>query len=189
MAADELKRIADALDMSEAQLQDVAVELFGAWVGGTSRYPTLSQQNQAWYRAVLAAAGESNPSRENLKAWFGLPHGTAQYLAGVLYDPHAVPNDEHKQIIVDAVLAGIKQAQDGDGKLGSNLVTAYLTPEVARSLEGFLVEALAKKAQEPPSLTKMTGTVKLSFSRNQGLEPLCDALGPAGAQVRQAASQ
>ena len=189
MAGDELTRIAGQLDMPVEDLQRLTAELFGAWLAGTSRYPTLSQQNQAWYRSVLSAAGKSNPTRDELKAWFGLPHGTAQYLAGVLYDPHAVPNDEHKQIIVEAVLAGIERARDGDGKLGSNPVTAFLTPEVARSLEGLLVEALSKKAQEPPSLTRMTGTVKLTFSRNQGLEPLCDALGDAGAKLREAASK
>lgn len=50
--------------------------------GRLASVPDLSQQNQVGYRAVLAAAGKSNPSREDLKAWFGLPHGTAQYLAG-----------------------------------------------------------------------------------------------------------
>ena len=188
MSGNELQRIAAAVGMPEEDLQRVAGELFGAWLAGASRYPTLSQQNQAWYRAVLTAAGKSNPSREDLKAWFGLPHGTAQYLAGVLYDPSAVNNDEHKQIIADAVVAAIGRASGEDGKLGSNTVTAFLTPAVAKTLETLLVEALAAKAQEPPSLTRMTGTVKVTFSRNQGLEPLCAALGDEGEKVREAAS-
>jgi hypothetical protein len=188
MSRDELKRIAEALGMTLDDLQGVAVDLFGAWLGGVSRYPTLSQQNQAWYRAVLSAAGKSNPSREDLKAWFGLPHGTAQYLAGVLYDPSAVHSDEHKRIVADAVLAGIERARGKDGTLGSSTVTAFVTPAVARTLEALLVEALAVKAQEPPSLTRMTGAVRVSFSRNQGLEPLCAALGDEGAKIRDAAS-
>lgn len=187
MSGNELQRIAAALGMPEEDLQRVAGELFGAWLAGASRYPTLSQQNQAWYRAVLTAAGKSNPSREELKAWFGLPHGTAQYLAGVLYDPSAVNKDQHKQIIAKAVVEAIVRART-DGQLGSNTVTAFLTPAVAKTLETLLVEALAVEAQEPPSLTRMTGTVKVTFSRNQGLEPLCAALGKEGARIREAAS-
>lgn len=186
MAEDEFERIATALGMTVADLREIALDLFAAWLGGATRYPTLSQQNQEWYRAVLAAAGKSNPTRDDLKNWFGLPHGTAQYLAGVLYDPRAEKNQEHVEVITQAVLAGIRRSSDDAGKLGKNVVTVFLTPAVARTLESLLVEALGKDAQEPPTLTRLTGTVKVSFSKNQGFESLCEALGPSGAKVREA---
>jgi hypothetical protein len=182
-----LAHVAKALDMPEEQLSDLALDLFGQWLSGQRRFPTLSQQNQEWYRAILSAAGKSNPSREDLKNWFGLPHGTAQYLAGVYYDPEADrATEQTKADIARQAVAAITEAGDGQG-LGPNEANFYLSPKMARSLETLLFEALADTPMAPPVLTRLAGTVKVSFSANRGLKALCLALGDQGGAVQQAA--
>lgn len=182
-----LAHVAKALDMPEEQLSDLALDLFGQWLSGQRRFPTLSQQNQEWYRAILSAAGKPNPSREDLKNWFGLPHGTAQYLAGVYYDPEADrATEQTKADIARQAVAAITEAGDGQG-LGPNEANFYLSPKMARSLETLLFEALADTPMAPPVLTRLAGTVKVSFSANRGLKALCLALGDQGGAVQQAA--
>lgn len=183
-----LAHVAKALDMPEEKLADLALDLFGQWLAGQRRFPTLSQQNQEWYRTVLSAAGKSNPSREDLRNWFGLPHGTAQYLAGVYYDPEADRATEQTKVdIATRAVAAVAEAGDGQG-LGANEANFYLSPKMARSLETLLFEALADMPMAPPALTRLAGTVRVSFSANRGLQALCLALGDQGGAVQHAAN-
>lgn len=182
-----LAHVAKALDMPEEKLAHLALDLFGQWLAGQRRFPTLSQQNQEWYRTVLSAAGKSNPSREELRNWFGLPHGTAQYLAGVYYDPEADrASEQTKADIAKLAVSAITEAGDGQG-LGPNEASFYLSPKVARCLETLLFEALADSPMAPPALTRLAGAVRVGLSTNRGLEALCLALGDQGRAVRQAA--
>lgn len=182
-----MAEVAEVLGLPEEQLAKVALKLFGQWLSGRRRYPTLSQQNQDWYREILKVAGKANPSREELKAWFGLPHGTAQYLAGVYYDPEADQAQEQtKADIAARAIAAIAEAGDVGG-LGPHDASFYLTPKAAKSLERLLVEALAKTPIAPPTITHLAGSVRVSFSVNRGLEALSWALGEQGEAVREAA--
>lgn len=182
-----LSRVAEALGISEETLADVALDLFGQWVSGRRRFPTLSQQNQEWYRTILRAAGKSNPSREDLKGWFGLPHGTAQYLASVYYDPEADwATEQTKADIAASAVAAIAEAGDEQG-LGPNEASFYLSPRMAKSLEALLFDVLADAPMAPPSFTRLAGTVRVGFSTNRGLRALCRALGDQGEVVRKAA--
>lgn len=182
-----LAHVAKALDIPEEKLADVALDLFGQWLSGRRRSPTLSQQNQEWYRTILNAAGKSNPSREDLKGWFGLPHGTAQYLAGVYYDPEADrATEQTKADIARSAVAAIAEAGDGQG-LGPNEASFYLSPKMAKSLETLMFGALADAPMAPPGLTRLPGTVRVSFSANRGLQALCLALGDQGEAVSEAA--
>ena len=182
-----LQNVAKDLGLAEEKLADLALELFGQWLSGQRRYPNLSQQNQDWYRAVLTAAAKSNPSREELKAWFGLPRGTAQYLAGVFYDPEADrATEQTKADIAARAVAAIGEAGDQQG-LGPNEASFYISPKTAKSLETLLIEALADAPMAPPAITRFAGTVRVAFSANKGLEALCRALGDQGDAVRDAA--
>lgn len=183
-----LEQTATALGLPVEQLNDVAHELFASWVTGQRRYPTLSQQNQEWYRTILERANKVNPSREDLKQWFGLPHGTAQYLSSVFYDPEAERLDaEARREILESVLESIREAS-GDGGLGAATVTCYLTPPSANVLKALLVDTLAVDPMAPPTLTNVIGVVRMTFSSNEGLPAICLALGEeAGKQIREAA--
>jgi hypothetical protein len=167
--------------MAPDDLTDVALDLFEAWISGQRRFPTLSQQNQDWYRAILVRAGKTNPTRDDLKAWFNMPHGTAQYLAGVFYDPVADTADQAlRDTIVNRIVDGIVEARK-DGVLGAETATVLLTPKAGRALESLVVAALADNPMTPPSITKLMGTARVTFSSNEGLDALCLALGPEAA--------
>jgi hypothetical protein len=183
-----LARTAAALGLSVEELDDVANELFALWITGARRYPTLSQQNQEWYRTILGRANKVNPSREQLKQWFGLPHGTAQYLSGVLHNPDADRHDARaRREILDRVLESIREASS-EGGLGSASVTCYLTPTSANVLKALLVDVMSARPMAPPTLTAVIGSVRMTFSSNEGLPAICLALGEdAATQIRMAA--
>lgn len=182
-----IAQVAAQLDIPQPQLEALALDLFGQWLSGRRRFPTLSQQNQEWYRTILSAAGRSNPSREDLKAWFGLPHGTAQYLAGVYFDPEADrATEQTKTAIAQRAVTAIGEAA-GDQGLGSSEASFYLSPKMAKALETLLFETLAEAPMPPPTLTRLTGTVKVTFTANRGMQALCQALGDQGDVVRQSA--
>jgi hypothetical protein len=180
--------VAEALGMAPDDLTEVALDLFTAWLSGQRRYPTLSQQNQDWYRTILARAGKTNPTRDELKSWFAMPHGTAQYLAGVFYDPTVDTSDQALQeSIADRIVEGIQEAQK-DGVLGAETVTVWLTPKAGRALEALVIAALADDPMTPPTITKQMGATRVTFSANDGLHALCLALGPeATTRIRAAA--
>jgi hypothetical protein len=187
-AVEALERTAAALGLPVEDLDEVAQELFALWVCGQRRYPTLSQQNQEWYRRILERANKVNPSRDDLMQWFGLPHGTAQYLSRVFYDPEADRVDaSSRQEILVRVLESIREASADEG-LGSASATCYLTPASAKVLKALLVEALGAHPMAPPTLTSSIGVVRVTFSANDGLSAICLALGEqAAAQIRSAA--
>lgn len=173
-----LNRVAAELGMAPEDLADVALDLFAAWLSGQRRFPTLSQQNQDWYRTILARASKTNPTRDDLKAWFGMPHGTAQYLAGVFYDPAADAADQAlHDTIADRLIDGIVEARKDD-VLGAETATVWLTPKAGRALEALVVDALADDPMTPPTITKLMGTTRVTFSTNDGFDALCLALGP-----------
>lgn len=183
-----LAAVAEHLGLEIDDLTDVALDLFTVWVSGRRRFPTLSQQNQEWYRAILTRAGKANPTRDELKAWFGMPHGTAQYLAGVFYDPAAdVADQALLDDIRDRIVAGITSACKA-GVLGSESVTVMLTPKAGKALETAVVAALATDPMPPPTFTRLTGATRVTFSANDGLEALCLALeADAANRIRAAA--
>lgn len=185
-----LDHVAGALGIPPEDLATLALELFGQWVAGRRRFPTLSQQNQEWYRAILKVADKSNPSREELKTWFGLPYGTAQYLAGVFYDPEAdLVQEETMATIAARAVQAIEEASKGHGLTGGLVAVFYLSPSQGKSLKALIVKALADKPMEPPTLTSLLGTVKVSFTANQGLDALGVALGKHGESLFAAAKR
>ena len=187
-ATAQLTRVAKELGMAPDDLTDVALDLFAAWLSGQRRFPTLSQQNQDWYRTILARAGKTNPTRDDLKGWFGMPHGTAQYLAGVFYDPAADTADQAlHDTIADRLIEGIVEARK-DGALGAETATVWLTPKAGRALEALVVAALADDPMTPPTITKLMGTTRVTFSANDGFDALCLALGPEATTSLRAAA-
>lgn len=162
--------------VSPADLAGLLLELSGEWVSGARRYPNLGQLNLEWYRRVLQLAGVSNPSRDDLKYYFNLPHGTAQYLASALYNPTALPLPNDVQAIEGALKA--EMAVMGITKIATTGVQFNLSPRLGKVLRA-LVESEQRHAivaRPSPSIKSQIGVDVVAAKQGDGAEVLCRAL-------------